>query len=218
MDVFLARHPLIQKLPAEKRAEAERYFLLRGYVRGAPFFEEDDPPEAVYLLRSGLVKAVKYSPRSEPLTMEIIVPGGLFGMVAVLDKKPYPVSAVALRDSEAYRIPASSFEGLMKSHPDFSLEVFRHMGNHLRHGQTLRSLAKEPVEKRIAYALCLLRDSLGKNVEIRREDIAEMVGSTPETAIRTLIDFRKKKLIASGWKKITVLDYAGLKALSGSEL
>lgn len=190
-------------------------FILRKHKRREVIFEEGDPPAAVFLLKSGLVKAVKYSPKVEAFAMEIIVPGRMFGMLAVMDKRPYPVSAVCINDSEAYRIPADAFEELLRRQPAFSQQVFKSMGGHLRHSQTMRSLAKEPVERRIAYILCVLGGLLGPELRVRREDIAELVGSTPETAIRALVEFRKKKLIASGWKRITLLDIGALKAFAG---
>ena len=49
-----------------------------------------------------------------------------------------------------------------------------------------------------------------------REDISEMSGTTEETAIRVLSDFRKKKLIISGWKKITVLNPEKLEKYASS--
>ena len=139
----------------------------------------------------------------------------VLGMLAILDKKPCPVSAVCIHDSEVYHIPAGVFEELLGRHPEFSREVFKYVGSHLRHSQVMRSLAKEPVDRRLAHILCLLGDMLGKDLRGSREDIAEMAGCTPETAIRVLVDFRKKKLIASGWKRIALVDPAGLKAFAG---
>lgn len=149
--------------------------------------------------------------------MEIIVPGGLFGMAAVLDKKPFPVSTRTLSKADIYSIPTQVFDGMLKTYPAFSQEVFTDMGNHVRHMQTLRSMVMKPMEKRIAYIIFMLHTLIGKDLPIRREDIAEMAGSTVGTAIRTLADFRKQKLIASGWKRITVLNPSGLQTLAESE-
>src|SRR5690242_19417820 len=120
MDSFLSQLPFMTKLPPSAREQAVRNFVLRKYAKGASIFEEGDPPEAVYLVHSGLVKVMKYSPGSEPITMEIIVPGGLFGMAAVLDKKPFPVSTRTLSNAEIYSIPANVFDGMLKTYPAFS--------------------------------------------------------------------------------------------------
>lgn len=217
MDSFLNQLPFMSKLPLAAREQAMRSFVLRKYAKGASIFEEGDLPQAVYLVRSGLVKVMKYAAGAEPVAMEIIVPGGLFGMAAVLDKKPFPVSTRTLSNAEIYAIPAPLFETMLKTYPAFSQEVFADMGSHLRHSQTLRSMAMKPVEKRIAYIIFMLHSLIGKDLPVRREDIAEMAGSTEGTAIRTLADFRKQKLISSGWKRITVLNPSGLQTLADSE-
>ena len=41
---------------------------------------------------------------------------------------------------------------------------------------------------------------------LRRQDIAELAACTPETAMRTLANFKKNKIISSGWKRVTILD------------
>jgi CRP-like cAMP-binding protein len=216
MDYFLARLSAFRRLPTAELASLPRHFILRKYRRKQAVFEEGDEPAAAFLLRSGLVKAVKFSPEDEPVMMEIIVPGMFFGMIAVLDKKPYPVSAIAIQDCEAYRIPAGRFEELIGRHPDITRAVYAEIGKHLRHSQTLRSLSRQPADKRIARILRLLSGTMGPDLKIRREEVAEMAGTTVETAIRVLAGFRKSRLISSGWKRITLLDPAGLEALGAA--
>src|ERR1035437_3259200 len=133
MDAFLNQLPFMSKLPPPAREQAARSFVVRKHQKSASVFEEGDAPEAVYLVRTGLVKVMKYSAGAEPVTMEIIVPGGLFGMAAVLDKKPFPVSTRTLSTAEIYSIPAPVFDGMLKTYPAFSQEVFTDMGNHVRH-------------------------------------------------------------------------------------
>jgi CRP-like cAMP-binding protein len=215
VDYFLAGLPAFKRLPEGSLERLSQALHLRRYLKGQTVFTDKDAPESVYLLKSGLVKAVKYSPREDPVIMELIAPGGFFGMIAVLERKPYPVTAVCIHDSEAYRISVADFEDLMKRHPEFAREVYQEIGRHLRHGQTLRSLSKEPAEKRIAYILWMLSAVIGKELPILREDVAEMAGTSAETAVRCMIELRRKKLISSRWKRITILDAQGLKDLSG---
>lgn len=215
VDYYLAGLPVFRTLPEGSRERLSQAFRLRSYRKGNAVFTNEDPPESVYLLKTGLVKAVKYSPREDPIIMELIAPGGFFGMIAALERKPYPVTAVCILDSEVYRISVADFDDLMKRHVEFSRAVYQEIGSHLRHGQTLRSLTKEPAEKRIAYILWMLSRLVGKDLPILREDVAEMAGTSAETAVRCMIELRRKKLIASRWKRITILDAERLMALSG---
>ena len=214
MDYALAELSPFRKLPREALERLSGACRLQRYSHGEAVFSEGDPAGPVFLLKSGLLKAVKFSPHGEPVIMEIIVPGGLFGMIAVMDRKPYPVTAVSIRKSEVYRIAAEDFAELMARRPDFSREVFSEIGRHLRQSQDLRALAKESAEKRVAYVLWLMSSAMGRELPVLRSDVAEMAGTTPETAIRTLAALRRRKLLSSRWKRITVLNPARLKALS----
>jgi len=214
MDFFLARLSAFKKLPETTLDRLSKQLTLRAYNKNEPIFEEGNRPDAVYALKSGILKAVKHSPRREQSAMEIIGPGQLFGMIAVMDDKPYPVSAVPLRESEAYRIPAKLFRSLLDEFPEFSKVVYSAVGDHLRQAQVLHSLAGETVQRRIAHILNLLDASIGKEIAIRREEIAELANCTTPTAIRTLAHFRKKGWISSGWKRITVLKPDALRRLT----
>lgn len=214
MDFFLAGLPAFKNLPAATLEDLSKRLRSESYGKNQPVFEEGDPADAVFVLKSGIVKAVKYSPRHDPASMEVIAPGQLFGMIAVMDDKPYPVSAVPLKGCEAYRIPAALFRTLLDGHPTFAKAVFASVGDHLRQAQALRALASEPVERRIAHVLGILSASIGKDIPIRREEVAELAGCTTPTAIRTLAAFRKKGWVASGWKRISVLKPAALERLA----
>jgi CRP/FNR family transcriptional regulator len=168
-------------------------------------FAEGGAAGAAFLLRSGLVKAMKLSPKDDPVILEIIVPGHLFGMMAALDQKPYPVDAVCLQDSEIYRIRIADFSELLRRHPPFSQAVFAEVGEHLRHSQALRAMVKEPAERRIGYILWMLSLSLGAEMRLGREEVAEMAGTTVETAIRVLGRLRAARLIDARWKRLKVL-------------
>lgn len=181
--------------------------------RDEVIFNEGDAPEAVFILKSGLVKTIKYTPHDESSTIDFITPGQIFGMIAIMDNKNYPVGASAVRDSEIYRISAPLFQDFIVRFPDFRKEVFRQVGSHLRNSQALRTLMKEPVDRRIAHILNYLLGTMGPEILLLRGDIAAMAGCTESTAIRILIDFRKKKIIQTAWKKLTILSPEKLKAL-----
>lgn len=214
MDFFLARSPAFKNLPTSTLAELSKRLPVKSYNKNEPIFEEGGKAEAVYVLCSGLVKAVKYSPDMAPVSMDIIVPGQLFGMIAVMDDRPYPVSAIPLQPSEAYRIPSALFASLVDEFQAFSKQVYAAVGEHLRQAQTLRSLSARPVNQRIAHVLGVLSGSIGNEITVRREEIADLAGCTPETAMRTLAAFRKKGWISSGWKRITVLKPDALRKLA----
>ena len=201
----MAGLPFLKGLAPADLERVTRAFVLRRHARGETIFSEGTAADASYLLRSGLIKAVKLSPKDDPVILEIIVPGHLFGMMPALDKRPYPVDTICLQDSEVYRIRTADFAELLHRHPPFSQAVYAEVGDHLRHSQALRSMVKEPAERRIGYILWMLSLTLGPEMRLGREEVAEMAGTTVETAIRILGRLREAGLIDARWKRIKIL-------------
>lgn len=215
VDSYLTGLSFLKGLTPADAERVSRAFILRRFSRGETIFSEGTEAGAAYLLRAGLVKMVKLSPKNDPVILEIVVPGHLFGMMAALDKRPYPADAVCLQDSEVYRIRAADFAELMRRHPPFSQAVYAEVGDHLRHSQALRSMVKESAERRIGYILWMLSLALGPEMRLGREEVAEMAGTTVETAIRTLGNLRKTRLIDARWKRIKILNPEALRDGAG---
>jgi CRP/FNR family transcriptional regulator len=76
----------------------------------------------------------------------------------------------------------------------------------------LKNLATERVEKRIAFLLLKLSEKAGVsdkgfkkiNFPLTRQEIAEMVGTTVETCIRTMSKFQKQGMIKSSNNRILI--------------
>lgn len=206
----------LNALPTGTRTELWRALVRRRVKAGAALFQEGEPGEAAYVVMKGLFKALKFSQGERVSAMDLIVPGRLCGVIALLDHRPYPVSVYALQDAEVLVLPAAVFHRLMSQHPEFSRAVHGEVGDHLRHAQDMRARASEPVDKRLAHLLLMLLPAPGAEVRVRREDLAELVGCIPETAIRTLSEFKKRGWIRTGWKRIALLNPDALRRLSRS--
>jgi CRP/FNR family transcriptional regulator len=91
--------------------------------------------------------------------------------------------------------------------------------------EKIQSLSQKSVRERLAETLIYLKDTF-KNKEdddneieiiLPREDIANIVGTTTETVIRALSDFKNEKLIELEGKKIKILNEHKIKAIGGIE-
>ena len=85
--------------------------------------------------------------------------------------------------------------------------------------QELINLAFNSVRKRVADALLLLEKKYKDEGEspfsmsISRDDLASLVGTSTESVIRALSDFKDENLIEVKGSKITLLDSDSLKSL-----
>ncbi len=73
---------------------------------------------------------------------------------------------------------------------------------------------EEAVEQRLAKTLLMLSSRLGHTLPFTRQDIADMTGTTIETAIRTMSQLRERGIIRSVRGKVVILDEVKLRLLS----
>jgi CRP/FNR family transcriptional regulator len=130
-----------------------------------------------------------------------------------MDNRPYPESAQAMESASAIRISRKNLLKIMDEYPDLKAEVAKYSSDMLREAhEMLKNIATERVEKRIATVLLKLsektvfEDTGYSKIDfpLTRQEIADMVGTTVETCIRTMSKFQKKGLVKSLENKILV--------------
>lgn len=174
---------------------------------------EGDPSDWFYLVAVGMVKVLKHTLAGKDIILEIMSPGDIFGGVAVLDKKPYPATAQAMESSTVIRISRLNLLKIMDEYPILKLEIAKYFSDKLRDAhETLKNIATERVEKRIASLLLKLSEKIGIeengylkiDFPLTRQEISEMVGTTVETCIRTMSKFQKKDMVKTSSGKILI--------------
>lgn len=187
--------------------------------KGGLLFHEGKSPQGVYLLRKGKVKLFTTDAQGREQIVHLAKPGDLMGYRAVLGNDCFSCSASGLEDSEMILLPKASFLNLLESNAAFSHAIIRLLTAELRHAEHhLGGLARKPVKARLAEALLLLADTYGfendgvtLTVGLTREEIAGLVGTATETAIRLLNSLKDEGWLATSGRKIRLLDKASLK-------
>lgn len=184
-------------------------------------FHEGDPSLAGFVVLSGRVAMLKSSPNGKELIIELIFPGFLFGLVALLDDRPYPLTARAQVPSEILALPRAPLGSLVAEHPEIRAAFARIVSDRFRSAQNLaRMLAHESVEARVASILLALAPHAarpggdGLELEIGRQELADLAGITLETASRVAKRLERQGMIdASGVGSVRLLDCAALASL-----
>lgn len=192
------------------RLASERRFAPDGFI-----FWEGDVPDWFYIIAAGKVKAVKHSSLGKEIIIAFFGPGEMFGEVAVFENKPYPASAQAAAETRVLGIKREDFPNFLVKHPQVALRIINVLAGRLRDAQgRLRDLAGERVEQRLARILLMLFAKLGPVLPFTRQELSDMAGTTTETAIRILSQWKDRKIISSVRGRITVLDEAKLRLLA----
>lgn len=187
----------------------------RAVGAGEFVFWEGDEPDFFYVVVSGRVKVLKHSPSGKEFIIAFFGPGEMIGEVAVFEGKAYPASARATQDSVLLAIKRDAFLDFLKHRPGVAIGIITTLAGRLREAQArLRDLSAERVEQRLARTLHRLHARLGPTLPFTRQEIAEMAGTTTETAIRVMSRLTERGIIRSVRGKITVIDETKLRLLA----
>lgn len=210
-------------LPEAIQREIASLFAEESYERDDYIFFEGDKPEWFHMVKEGRVKLLKHSDTGKDVILQVFAPGDMFGEVSLFDHKPYAASAQAMESSAVMKLSRKDFLLFFGRHPFIATEMIMELGRQLREAHaTIKSLAVDRVEQRIASILLKLAQKLGApqkegtmlNLSLTRQDLADMAGTTVETTIRVMSRFTKTKLIKQAGGKILLLDSQALQRIA----
>jgi CRP/FNR family transcriptional regulator len=140
--------------------------------------------------------------------------GDTIGYRALLSKDKYSATAITMEDSKICTIPSQFFFKIIEENIKVAMSYTSLLAKELREAQTkMAELALKPVRERIAEALIVLKETFGYdqdgqtiNVNISREEIAQLAGTATETSIRLLSELKKSHIIDFDKKRIKILE------------
>lgn len=222
--MFDIRHvSIFSTLEVQEAEEIHRYLIKEKYRKKETIFLEGAPSEWFYIVAKGKVKITKLSQEGKEIILEVILPLDFFGVIAVVKGSPYPANAFAMENTELIKISRSNLIKIMDRFPSLMHFMADSIGDRIKDShEMIKSIALERVESRIAAILIKLAVKVGEktsdgvliNIKLTKQDIAEMVGTTVETSIRTMSKFSKTGLIISKSGKIIIKDIERLRTLA----
>jgi CRP/FNR family transcriptional regulator len=219
----LEKLSLFKDLSEADLKELEPYLARAVHKKKDTIFSEGEPSEWFYIVAEGKVKITKLSQDGKELILEVISPDDIFGGVAVLRNIPYPANAVAMEDTTVVKISRKNLMRIVDRFPNLMFCIAMQLGERMKSShESLKNIALERVEARIAALLLKLADKMGKrsadgtviDMRLTKQDVADMVGTTVETSIRTFSKLKRDGLVTEADGKFVVKDRDSLAALS----
>jgi len=213
--VELSKINLFNTLSPEEIDEIRPYLIPVSFKKKETIFSEGDPSEWLYIVTEGKVKITKLSHEGKELILEIISPYDFFGGVAVVKGFPYPANAIAMEDVRLIKVSKGNLMKILDRFPSVMFCMAQNLGERMKGTHdTLKNIALERVESRIASLLLKLSKKAGRktpdgiliDLRLTKQDIAEMVGTTVETSIRTMSKFKRSGIVAEKSGKILIKD------------
>ena len=190
------------------------------YKKKSFIYSEGHRPVYLYYLIKGKIKTFRTNEDGKELITGMYKEGDFFGYIALLEESVYKDSAEAIENAEVMLIPKTDFIQLVNSNPEISKKFIKLLANNVSEREVqLVKLAYNSLRKRVADALLLVNKRYKKNetdnpqIQISREDLANIVGTATESLIRTLSDFKTEKLIEIQEGKIVIKNESKLGSL-----
>ena len=177
----------------------------------------------LYCINTGKIKLFITGHDGKEQILRFAKEGNIIGYRALLCDEPYHCSAIVIEDTSLCFIPKNTFLSLLEQNAQLSLSLIKLLGTNLKEAeQHIVSMSQKNVRERVAEALLFFKAVYGmesdqKTIQIKlsREEIADYVGTSTETAIRFLSELNSDKIIATEGKKIRILDLARLQRTAG---
>lgn len=189
--------------------------------KGETIFDEGEKLNGVFCVRNGVSKLSKLSSNGKDQIVKLVAKGEVLGQRSVIAEELTNLSAIAIDDMEVCFIPKETVIDSIRSNPDFAVIMLKQLAHDLKDADNvIVNMSQKNVKQRIAETFLYIKNNFGEDgggfllLTLSRENIANIVGTATESAIRIISEFKKEGMIKTSGKKIGITDKKKLKELS----
>ncbi|ACG57331.1 transcriptional regulator, Crp/Fnr family [Hydrogenobaculum sp. Y04AAS1] len=225
---FLKSVSMFENMSNDEIKEVASLLNMREYRKNEYIFFEEESEPGLFILMDGIVKLIKETQDGRTIIVRLVFPKDTFGWIEwggsnIKSKIKTTYTAQSMTESSVLYLSNQDFINLAIKYPAFAVKVTCDATHNLLYAyDILKSIASGRVEERIARVILDLAKSVGEEKEggkisieipITRQDIAEMTGTTVETAIRIMSKWKKEGIIHTERGYIEILKKRELERL-----
>jgi CRP/FNR family cyclic AMP-dependent transcriptional regulator len=197
---------------AEQNKKVGESLTVRSFRAGDVVARSEEMARSLFLVASGRVQLYRRTREGRRFVIATLGPGSLFGEDSLLPEDGPDSHAVALEPGTVWVMPRKEAVEISSTNAMFGFGLMQAMGQRLIEAENrLERLAYSTISARLAALLLELAGEDSEDVvQATHQELADMLGTWRETISKTLQDFRERGLIASGRRKLVLLDKEGL--------
>jgi CRP/FNR family transcriptional regulator, cyclic AMP receptor protein len=213
---LLGRVPVFEELGPAELEQVAAVAVPRRFARGQVVFREGDASDTCYVVQTGHARAVREHGDGRTLTLAQFGPGDIFGELAMFDDERRSATVETLDDVQALAILGPDMRRLLHQHPDIAVKLVIAVSRRLRQAnERLARQSFQTVQSRVAAVLAdLVAKSQSEGAAGERDvlvtatqaDLAQLAGSSRESASRFLATLERAGVISQGRGRLTVHD------------
>ena len=217
---------LMKHCERELLASVQSYKHQYHFRKGESIFREGDPVRGVHFVQSGLVKQELNGTKGRPFILKLANQGQPMGHRSAMSAAPQPYSATAVEDSRVCFIELDFFRNLLRKSDGMRQEMDRILLREIGEAEhRLLGVAHQTVREKIANVLLHMASvyhyqdgGAGIKVQIDRQEMADMAGTTKEQVSKILAQFTREKIIRFRAKHFKFLNLEVLKRIADKEM
>ena len=211
---FLTTVPLFAGIDPAELAQLSDVTREKQYPKGSVIVFEDDPGDALFVVREGRVKVVLVSEDGREVILGVLGVGEHFGELSLIDEQPRSAHVIAMEDSTLLVLRRDDFKRRVEVTPQLAWALLVELSRRLRRADgKIGGLVLLDVPGRIARLLLDAAADAGTDTiekPLTHQTIAQMIGASRETVSRAMSEFQEGGLITVARRRITVANRQAL--------
>jgi CRP/FNR family transcriptional regulator len=210
--------PYAQLLSEEQKDFLRNNSNVVKYNKKDRVFLQNTRTSHIMLVVSGLVKIFKEGRNERTVLLKISLPGSYIGLLSVMGDQLHQYSAAAVESSEICFIDINAYKNVLLENGKFSIQLMNILS---RDGlfiyNRLMNQTHKQLPGRIADVLLYFSELIYQNTvfdfPLTRRELAELAGTTKESFIRTLTEFKNDKIIKLDGSHVEIISMDIVKTL-----
>jgi CRP/FNR family transcriptional regulator len=216
---LLARVPVFSTLVRTDLERIAQLAVPRSFAAGQVVFREGDSSDTCYVVREGRVRAIRTHRDGRTLTLARFGRGDIFGELALFEDERRSATVEAIEPTSVVGVLGPDMRRLLSEHAEISARLVIALGRRLREtNERLTRQSFQTVQSRVAVVLSqLVQQALAEGVDgdvmvtATQADLAQLAGSSRESASRFLAVLERAGVISQGRGRLVVHDPDALK-------
>ncbi|MBN1951945.1 MAG: Crp/Fnr family transcriptional regulator [Bacteroidales bacterium] len=163
-------------------------------------FRQNTRTSHIMFIRSGMVKIFKEGRNGKYIILKVALPGDFLGLLSIYGGDTHHYSASAIQPSQIAFVDINVFNEMITTNGNFSTKIIGRLASDgLFIFDRLMSQSHKQLPGRIADVILYFSEQIFGSNEFEfpftRRELAELAGTTKESFIRTLAEFKNDKII-----------------------
>ena len=203
---------------AQQNKDVGESLTVRSFRPGETVCRAEEMASSLFLVASGRVQLYRTTREGRSYVVATLGQGSMFGEDSLLGVEGPDTYAVALEPCTVWTMPRQQALEISSTDAMFGFGLMQAMGQRVMEAENrVEQMAYSTIASRLAGLLLELDGgNPAQVVHATHQELADMLGTWRETISKTLQDFRRRGLVASGRRQLTLLDKEALQLEAGS--